>query len=105
MSTFAMHRRHPAAAVVVMLFGLTVTGLLYSAFDGSTANAATSETQIAQGKMLFQEGCATCHGTNGAGTTDAPNIQNVGAAGAHDVDRRRVIHTGGACTKQCPPGS
>jgi ubiquinol-cytochrome c reductase cytochrome c subunit len=78
-----MHRRHPAAAVVVMLFGLTVTGLLYSAFDGSTANAATSETQIAQGKMLFQEGCATCHGTNGAGTTDAPNIQNVGAAGAH----------------------
>ncbi len=83
MSTFAMHRRHPAAAVVVMLFGLTVTGLLYSAFDGSTANAATSETQIAQGKMLFQEGCATCHGTNGAGTTDAPNIQNVGAAGAH----------------------
>jgi ubiquinol-cytochrome c reductase cytochrome c subunit len=83
MSTFAMHRRHPAAAVVVMLFGLTVTGLLYAAFDGSTANAATSETQIAQGKMLFQEGCATCHGTNGAGTTDAPNIQNVGAAGAH----------------------
>jgi len=83
MSTFAMHRRHPAAAVVVMLFGLTVTGLLYSAFDGSTAIAATSETQIAQGKMLFQEGCATCHGTNGAGTTDAPNIQNVGAAGAH----------------------
>ena len=78
-----MHRRHPAAAMVVMLFGLMVTGLLYSAFDGSVANAATSETQIAQGKMLFQEGCATCHGINGAGTSDAPNIQNVGAAGAH----------------------
>lgn len=83
MSSFAMHRRHPAAALVVLLFGLMTTGLLYSAFDGGVANAATSETQIAEGKMLFQEGCATCHGTQGQGTTDAPNIQNVGAAGAH----------------------
>lgn len=83
MSTFASHRRHPAAALVVLLFGLLTTGLLYSAFDGSANAAVTSETQIAEGKMLFQEGCATCHGTGGQGTTDAPNIQNVGAAAAH----------------------
>lgn len=77
-------RRHPAAAMAVLLFGLVSTGIIYSAFTGATANAAvSSETQIAEGKMLFAEGCATCHGMNGAGSTDGPNIQNSGAAGAH----------------------
>lgn len=83
MSTFASQRRHPAAALVVLLFGLLTTGLLYSTFDGTANAAVSSETQIAEGKMLFAEGCATCHGMNGAGTTDAPSIQNAGAAGAH----------------------
>lgn len=84
MTSFAANRRHPAAALVVMLFGLFSTGLIYATFGGGTATAATtSETQIAEGKTLFAEGCATCHGMNGAGTSDAPNIQNVGAAGAH----------------------
>lgn len=84
MSSFAHHRRHPAAALVVLLFGLLTTGMLYTAFDSGTANAAVaSETQIEEGKLLFAEGCATCHGMNGAGGTDGPNIQNAGAAGAH----------------------
>ena len=84
MSSFAHHRRHPAAALVVLLFGLLTTGMLYTAFDSGAANAAVaSETQIEEGKLLFAEGCATCHGMTGAGGTDGPNIQNAGAAGAH----------------------
>lgn len=83
MSSFASRRRHPAAALVVLLFGLLTTGMLYSAFDTAANAAVASETQIEEGKLLFAEGCATCHGMNGAGSTDGPNIQNVGAAGAH----------------------
>src|SRR5690606_33732629 len=32
------------------------------------------------GKKLFQANCATCHGPNAEGTTEAPSLVGVGAA-------------------------
>lgn len=86
MHTFTINRRHPAAALAVLLLGLLSTGMLYAVVDGNTSparGAVASETQIQQGKALFAEGCATCHGTSGQGTTDGPNLVGIGAAAVH----------------------
>ena len=62
---------------------LVVTGIAYAAVDSSTSAvqaAVTTETSITQGKMLFAEGCSSCHGLNAEGTTDGPSLIGVGAA-------------------------
>jgi len=77
-------RRHPLAALVVLLFALAVTGGLYAAFaPADEAKADTSAAQslaIEEGKKLYATGCASCHGTGGQGTTDGPSLVGVGAA-------------------------
>jgi ubiquinol-cytochrome c reductase cytochrome c subunit len=76
-------RRHPLAAVVVLLLALAATGGLYTAFaPASKANADDSAQSltIEEGKKLYEVGCATCHGTGGQGTTDGPSLVGVGAA-------------------------
>jgi len=82
------HRRGPLAGLLVMLFGLLLTGGLYAAF--TPANAHESKTDAAlikDGRELFLVGCAFCHGKNGEGilTEDgkqniAPSLVGVGAA-------------------------
>jgi ubiquinol-cytochrome c reductase cytochrome c subunit len=76
-------RRHPLAALVVLLFALAVTGGLYAAFSPSEAKADDSSAQslaIEEGKKLYAVGCASCHGTGGEGTTDGPSLVGVGSA-------------------------
>ncbi|MGN6302326.1 MAG: c-type cytochrome, partial [Angustibacter sp.] len=63
MNALAARRRHPAAIALLILLGLVVTGLAYSAFAPKPASAATaSADQVEQGKKLFLANCATCHG-------------------------------------------
>ncbi|MCW2853009.1 MAG: menaquinol-cytochrome c reductase cytochrome c1 subunit precursor, partial [Nocardioides sp.] len=82
------HRRGPLAGLVVLLFGLMLTGGLYAAFSpGAQADEqATSAQDIQAGRELFLVGCAFCHGQNGegvlteSGTQYGPTLTDVGAA-------------------------
>ena len=81
MNALAARRRHPAAIALLILLGLVVTGLAYSAFAPKAASAATaSADQVEQGKKLFLANCATCHGLQAQGTKAGPSLAGVGAA-------------------------
>jgi ubiquinol-cytochrome c reductase cytochrome c subunit len=76
-------RRHPLATVALIAIGLGLTGGAYAAFNatGSSADAtASSQSDIDAGKRLFQANCASCHGLEAQGTSDAPSLIGVGAA-------------------------
>jgi ubiquinol-cytochrome c reductase cytochrome c subunit len=76
-------RRHPLAALVVLLLALACTGGLYAAFapaDKAQADETAQSLAIDEGKKLYSVGCASCHGTDGQGTTDGPSLVGVGAA-------------------------
>jgi ubiquinol-cytochrome c reductase cytochrome c subunit len=76
-------RRHPLAAVVVLLLALAATGGLYAAFAPASKAQADETAQslaIEEGKKLYAVGCASCHGTGGQGTSDGPSLVGVGAA-------------------------
>jgi ubiquinol-cytochrome c reductase cytochrome c subunit len=76
-------RRRRAAGYAVVLLGLVTIGMGYAALT-TQASAATPSTvpaqSIAEGKALFDVSCATCHGVNAQGTTQAPSLIGVGAA-------------------------
>ena len=81
MNALAARRRHPAAIVILLLLGLVVTGLAYSALAPKQAQAATSaQDQVQEGRKLFLANCATCHGLQAQGTKDGPSLAGVGAA-------------------------
>ncbi|MFE9437827.1 c-type cytochrome [Streptomyces sp. NPDC006602] len=83
MKKLSARRRHPLAAVVVLLLALACTGGLYVLLaPTSQAKADTTAQSLAidEGKKLFAVGCASCHGTGGQGTTDGPSLVGVGAA-------------------------
>ncbi|MEU7380753.1 c-type cytochrome [Streptomyces sp. NPDC042207] len=83
MKKLSARRRHPLAAVVVLLFALAATGGLYTAFAPASKAKAEDTAQsltIEEGRKLYLVGCASCHGTGGQGTTDGPTLVGVGAA-------------------------
>jgi ubiquinol-cytochrome c reductase cytochrome c subunit len=77
-------RRHPLAAIALLLMGLLLTGGLYAVATtvneakASTAEFTASDTQ--EGQKLFEANCATCHGMGASGTQDGPSLAGVGAA-------------------------
>jgi ubiquinol-cytochrome c reductase cytochrome c subunit len=76
-------RRHPLAAVVVLLLALAATGGLYTAFapaDKAQAEETSQSLAIDEGKKLFDVGCASCHGSGGQGSSDGPSLVGVGSA-------------------------
>ncbi|MEU6401734.1 c-type cytochrome [Streptomyces sp. NPDC046985] len=83
MKKLSARRRHPLAAVVVLLLALAATGGLYTAFAPATQAKADTSAQsltIEEGKKLYEVGCASCHGTGGQGSSDGPSLVGVGAA-------------------------
>ena len=81
------HRRGPLAGLVVLLFGLLLSGSLYAVLAPAQATSQASDTeQVAKGRELFLVGCSFCHGQNGEGvrTQDGnnlgPSLVGVGAA-------------------------
>ena len=80
----AISRKHPAAIFAVLAVALGTTGAAYAVVSDKTApksvNAATSATQVEEGKQLFLEGCSSCHGTGAQGSSDGPSLIGVGAA-------------------------
>ncbi|MBT2440483.1 c-type cytochrome [Streptomyces sp. ISL-36] len=83
MKKLSARRRHPLAALVVLLLALAATGGLYAAFaPAGTAKADETAQSLAieEGKKLYSVGCASCHGTGGQGTSDGPSLVGVGSA-------------------------
>ena len=83
MKKLSARRRHPLAALVVLLFALAATGGLYAAFapaDQAQADTSQQSLAIQEGQKLYAVGCATCHGTSGEGTKTGPSLVGVGAA-------------------------
>jgi ubiquinol-cytochrome c reductase cytochrome c subunit len=82
----SLRRRHPLAPYAVVLGGLLLTGIGYTvvsaAGDASASpTRVTQSAQIAQGRAIFLEECATCHGDFAQGTPGvAPSLIGVGAA-------------------------
>jgi ubiquinol-cytochrome c reductase cytochrome c subunit len=76
-------RRHPLAALVVLLFALVASGGLYAAFapaEKAQADSSAQSLAIDEGKRLFAVGCSSCHGLNGQGSTMGPSLVGVGSA-------------------------
>ncbi|GGT04300.1 MULTISPECIES: cytochrome bc1 complex diheme cytochrome c subunit [Streptomyces] len=83
MKKLSARRRHPLAAVVVLLLALAATGGLYAAFapaGKAQADESSQSLTIKEGKKLYEVGCASCHGTGGQGSSDGPSLVGVGAA-------------------------
>jgi ubiquinol-cytochrome c reductase cytochrome c subunit len=77
-------RRHPLAALVVLLFALAATGGLYAAFapagEAKADQPSSKSLAIEEGKKLYDVGCSSCHGRGGQGTSDGPSLVGVGSA-------------------------
>jgi ubiquinol-cytochrome c reductase cytochrome c subunit len=104
-------RRHPLAAVVVLLLALAATGGLYAAFAPAGKAQADETAQslgITEGQKLYSVGCASCHGAGGQGSSDGPSLVGVGAAAVDfqvgtgrmpaqqpgsQIPRKKVIYT------------
>jgi len=77
-------RRHPLAAIALLLMGLLVTGGLYAV--ATTVNQAKADTttysasDVEEGGKLFAANCATCHGMGASGSQAGPSLVGVGAA-------------------------
>jgi ubiquinol-cytochrome c reductase cytochrome c subunit len=76
-------RRHPLAAIALLLMGLLVTGGLYAV--ATTVNQAKATTTFTandaeEGGKLFEANCATCHGMGASGSQSGPSLVGVGAA-------------------------
>ncbi|WP_406001342.1 c-type cytochrome [Streptomyces sp. NBC_00829] len=83
MKKLSSRRRHPLAAVVVLLLALAATGGLYAAFapaDKAQADETAQSLAIKEGQKLYTVGCASCHGTGGQGSSDGPSLVGVGSA-------------------------
>jgi len=80
-NALAARRRHPAAIALLLLLGLILTGVAYSALAPKQADASTAAAgSVEQGKKLFLANCATCHGLQAQGTKNGPSLAGVGAA-------------------------
>jgi ubiquinol-cytochrome c reductase cytochrome c subunit len=84
-------RRRPWAGYAVVLAALAAIGVVYAGFSPSAgkaeaSNSARAAQDLNNGKELFNQNCATCHGLNAQGTKDskgeqiAPSLIGVGAA-------------------------
>ena len=70
MKALSQKRRHPLAAIALLLMGLLVTGGLYAV--ATTVNQAKATTSFSandaeEGGKLFAANCATCHGMGASG--------------------------------------
>ena len=111
MKKLSARRRHPLAALVVLLLALACTGGLYAVFAPASKAQADETAQslaIDEGKKLFAVGCASCHGAGGQGSSDGPSLVGVGAAAVDfqvgtgrmpaqqpgaQIPRKKVIYT------------
>ncbi len=91
MTRFTAWRRRSWAGYAVMLAALVAIGVIYTGLSPATDKAEATGTQaqaqdLAKGRELFNQNCASCHGLNAEGTKDdkgnqlSPSLIGVGAA-------------------------
>ena len=83
MKALSQKRRHPLAAIALLLMGLLVTGGLYAVattVNQAKASTSFSANDVEEGGKLFAANCATCHGMGASGSKDGPALVGVGAA-------------------------
>lgn len=88
MKKLSQFRRHPLAALALLVLALVVTGGVYAVVSNANVAQAstTSASDIEEGQKLFLANCATCHGLNAQGgpaadgKTSGPSLIGVGAA-------------------------
>ncbi|MDQ1726029.1 MAG: ubiquinol-cytochrome c reductase cytochrome c subunit [Frankiaceae bacterium] len=76
-------RRRRFSSYLVLALALLILGGVYSAMapTGYAQNTpSASADQLARGKALFTLNCASCHGMNAQGSSEAPDIRPEGAA-------------------------
>lgn len=54
-------------------------GVVLTAATSSNAKSSNLSAQLAEGKVLFDENCSSCHGIDAQGSALAPNLHGVGA--------------------------
>ena len=112
MKALAARRHHPMALLVILLLALVATGGLYAALQPQTAQAeAYTQDDVEEGEALFLANCATCHGRNAEGLTDAdgstlgPSLIGVGAAAVDfqvGTGRMPMQHSGAQAARKPP---
>ena len=81
------------AAGAALLFLWRATALVVALAAGSPSQMRSSGSQINQGRSLFGEQCATCHGADGRGL-NGPSLVNLFASGANDDRVLQIIRNG-----------
>ncbi|GAA3734514.1 ubiquinol-cytochrome c reductase cytochrome c subunit [Spinactinospora alkalitolerans] len=90
MKWITARRRHPLAGYVVVILALAFFGVGY-AFVAPTADRAEAQSvaagpeegqvDISNGKQIYTESCASCHGPQGQGVEgNGPSLEGAGAA-------------------------
>jgi ubiquinol-cytochrome c reductase cytochrome c subunit len=72
--------RRPLAATLLVALGVTIGLGVVGAGASTEGDDASGDSQ---GRELFLESCAICHGADGRGAPPAPAIADEGAAAAH----------------------
>lgn len=77
-------RRLLAAYAAILLLGGAALGVVVGVVDAATAPlghlGGQAVTGAGRGGQLYLTSCAACHGSQGAGTANGPDIRNAGAA-------------------------
>jgi len=73
--------------MLLLLGALAIIATIYALVNTSTAARAAgsphSETAVEEGKALYLQGCASCHGLAAEGSSVAPSLIGAGAAAVH----------------------
>ncbi|MFV0459504.1 MAG: c-type cytochrome [Actinomycetales bacterium] len=80
MKALAARRRHPLAAVILILLGLLITGATYAAAAPGDVSTEGLTGNVDNGEDLFLANCSTCHGIGAVGAEAGPSLIGVGAA-------------------------
>lgn len=91
MKWITARRRHPLAGYAVVILALALFGAGYAALAPTSDQAQAQilaaspaqddrEVDVAEGKRLFDQTCASCHGLDGSGTANGPDLREVGGA-------------------------
>jgi quinol---cytochrome-c reductase cytochrome c subunit len=75
-------RRRPSRTLLPWLFAAVVGAAVAQAFLAPPSRAAleAGASQVARGRQLFEQSCASCHGPLGEGTANGPSLQRAGTA-------------------------
>ncbi|WP_456320158.1 cytochrome bc1 complex diheme cytochrome c subunit [Nocardiopsis coralli] len=90
MKWITARRRHPLAGYVVVILALALFGVGYAALAPTAEEAraqtlsaeapAPDDVDIAEGRAIFDQTCASCHGLDGSGSPTGPDLREVGSA-------------------------